>query len=39
MKWLKYTLVTGISAITGKSLVNLFGATYIVADKFVRRIR
>lgn len=39
MKWIKWTIISGISNMTGKSVVNLFGATYIVADKFVRRIR
>jgi hypothetical protein len=39
MKWIKYTLVKGISAITGRCVVNLFGSTYIVASNYVRRIR
>lgn len=39
MRRINYVIIKAINAITGKSIVNLFGSTYVVAGNFVRRIR
>lgn len=36
---IKYVLIVMISTITGKSVINLFGASYVVAGNVVRRIK
>lgn len=35
----KYIIIIMISAITGMTVINIFGGTYVVAGNFVRRIR
>ena len=39
MRRIKYVILVAISTITGKSVFNFLGGTYIVAGNFVRRIR
>lgn len=39
MKWVKYYLIVMQGMIQGKTVVNFFGSTYVIAGNFVRRIR
>lgn len=39
LAWVKYYFIVMQGLITGKSVVNFFGATYIISGNIVKRIR
>jgi len=39
MNYVKYVALKAVSLVTGNSVVNVFGATYLVAGNLVIRIR